>query len=87
MREGLLWFDNDPKRDLTQKVGRAAAHYQRKHGQKPNVCYVHPSMVQGSEEVDGVHVAGLPTVLKHHLWIGEEAAPKHRQSATEQGLR
>jgi hypothetical protein len=73
IREGLLWFDNDPHRDLSQKVGRAAQHYRRKFGRQPNVCYVHPSLLNGGpRKVDGVQVAGLPSVLKHHFWVGEE---------------
>jgi hypothetical protein len=73
MEEGLLWFDNDAKRDLAQKVGRAAQHYRRKFGRPPNVCYVHPSLLtDGAQRIDGVHVAALPSILRHHFWIGEE---------------
>jgi hypothetical protein len=37
MREGLLWYDNDPKKALTVKVAEAAQAYQRKFGQRPPV--------------------------------------------------
>ena len=43
MRTGLLWFDDDPRKDLVEKVLRAAAHYERKYGQAPDLCFVHPS--------------------------------------------
>jgi hypothetical protein len=77
MREGLLWFDNDPKRDLAAKVGRAVKHYRHKFGRVPNMCYVHPSMVNdGPVEVESVRVTGLPSVLRHHFWIGEEQRVK-----------
>jgi hypothetical protein len=73
MREGMLWFDNDPRRDLAQKVGRAAAHYRNKFGRRPNTCYVHPSeLSKGARKIDGVHVAALPSVLRHHFWVGED---------------
>jgi len=73
MKVGLLWFDDDPARDLAQKVGRAARHYRQKFGRRPNVCYVHPSLLNGgSRRVGGVKVAPLPSVLRHHFWIGEE---------------
>ena len=72
MREGLLWFDDDPKRDLAQKVGRAVRRYRQKFGRPPNVCYVHPSLLEGkTRRVDGVLVLPLPSVLRHHFWVGE----------------
>lgn len=73
MREGLLWYDDDPGRDLAQKVGRAAQYYKKKFGRKPNVCYVHPSQEHEDEErVGSVAVSSLSSVLRHHFWLGEE---------------
>ena len=43
MKEGLLWYDDNPGRDLAEKIGRAARRYRQKFGASPNVCYVHPS--------------------------------------------
>jgi hypothetical protein len=40
-----LWFDSDPKRDLAEKVARAADRYRFKFGRRPNLCYVNPSML------------------------------------------
>jgi hypothetical protein len=42
---GLLWFDDDPRRGLEDKVGRAALRYREKYGRWPNICYVHPQVV------------------------------------------
>ncbi|HIP87005.1 MAG TPA: hypothetical protein EYH27_01020 [Anaerolineales bacterium] len=75
MEVGMLWFDNDPRRDLKEKVLRAAAHYERKYGHKPNVCFVHPSMLQGNGsegtvKADGVEVRSGRAVLPDHFWIG-----------------
>lgn len=73
MKVGLMWFDDDAGRDLTQKVGRAARHYQRKFGRQPNVCYVHPSLLErGAPRVGSVRVASLASMLRHHFWVGEE---------------
>lgn len=80
MNSGLLWYDDSPDRDLAAKVRRAAAAYRRKHGMEPDVCFVHPTMfgepgearAAGSVCVGGVEVGPLPTVLVHHLWIGEK---------------
>jgi len=73
MKTGLLWFDNDSKRDVSDKVARAAAHYQRKYGRVPQLCFVNPSVlgVDGSGmRVAGVEVLSSHTVLPHHFWLG-----------------
>lgn len=70
MKEGLLWFDDDPKRPLEDKVTRAARRYREKFGVAPDTCYVHPSAVNGKATVDGVSIVSAPSVLRHHFWIG-----------------
>ena len=73
MIEGLLWFDADPKRDIADKIAAAADRYQFKFGHRPNLCYVHTSMLDtGSVELNGVRVVPVHNVLKFHFWIGVE---------------
>jgi hypothetical protein len=82
MQEGLLWFDGDSKRDLGEKVARAADRYRFKFGRRPNLCYVHASMLdQDSVELDGVRLVPADNVLKHHFWIGVEENTKLRKAA------
>jgi len=77
MKEGLLWYDDDPGRELAEKVGRAARRYRQKFGAAPDICYVHPLALRGNGDNDGqkvgqVHVAPLSSVLRHHFWLGRE---------------
>jgi hypothetical protein len=77
----LLWFDDDPGRSIEDKVLRAAAHYERKYGQPPNLCFVHPSAFEGNEKTGkagGVEIRSGRSVLKHHLWIGVADSGKSR---------
>lgn len=68
---GMLWFDNNPQTDLQSKVARAAAYYQKKYGQTPNLCFVHPSMLNGEHiKVDAVELRKLHSVLPNHFWLG-----------------
>jgi hypothetical protein len=68
---GMLWFDNDPKSDLFSKVARAAAYYQKKYGQEPNLCFVHPSMIPDKETHAGtIDVCSNSTIIPNHFWIG-----------------
>ncbi len=81
---GLLWFDDDPRRGLKQKVENAARRYRERFGRDPAVCYVHPSMIgellpdNGSSslsiEVNGFHLRVVPrrSILRYHLWLAEE---------------
>lgn len=80
MKEGLLWYD-DSGRDLIEKIGLAARQYRKKFGTPPDACYVHPSMLKdnGRTQVDGVRVAPLPSVLRHHFWLGQEEKTDSRK--------
>ncbi|MCS7010089.1 MAG: hypothetical protein N2049_10770 [Anaerolineales bacterium] len=77
MNVGMLWFDNE-KIPLTVKVERAAEYYRRKYGLTPDLCLVHPSMLQGTQaeviqsRLGQVTVRPYRSILPGHLWIGVE---------------
>ena len=68
---GMLWFDNDPKRPLEDKVQRAAQHYQVKNGRAPNLCCVHPSLAK-VEKIGEVTIRAMREVMPNHFLIGVE---------------
>jgi hypothetical protein len=85
MKTGLLWFDDDPRKELEEKVLRAAAHYERKYGRLPELCYVHPDAFNGNGngkraekrskkddivKAGEVEVRAGRSVLLHHFWLG-----------------
>ena len=82
MNYGMLWFDNDPKTDLSHKVNRAAAYYLKKYGENPDVCFVNPEMMT-EKKLDGgkVVIKSNPAILPHHIWIGKNSAKKVEQVA------
>ena len=75
---GMLWFDNDSKTELPVKIERAANYYNEKYGTKPNVCFVHPSMVKAVPQEDStktviqgeIELRTSKSVLPNHFWIG-----------------
>lgn len=79
---GMLWFDNDKQADLNHKVKRAVTYYQKKYGQKPNICFVNPCMIptngNGAPSItkgvksngSGIEIRESPTMLPNHFWIG-----------------
>lgn len=72
MQVGMLWYDNDVRRNLEEKVARAVAYYQTKYGSPPTDCFVNPgSLTEGATEVAaGVRLHAANTILKNHFWLG-----------------
>lgn len=85
MDVGMLWFDDDAKRPLNDKVARAVEHYKTKYGATPTVCFVNPSMLSkdAPELAAGVQLRPARTVLFNHFWVGvgeASALPETRNS-------
>lgn len=82
MQVGLMWYDDDPKRAVEEKIRQAAERYREKHGRWPNTCYVHAE--GGSAHVEdpggacdprvlegGIRLVRATNILRHHYWLGE----------------
>jgi len=73
MNIGMLWFDNDKGKTLTQKVVDAATYYRDKYGAAPNYCEVHPGP-DVPKKVGKIRIVANRTILPNHLWIGVDVA-------------
>lgn len=74
MHTGMLWFDNS-QTALNIKIQKAVDYYHKKYGRQPDLCLVHPSMLeqnQRSFEVNKLTVRPYRPVLPGHIWIGIE---------------
>ena len=69
---GMLWYDDDGKRQLDEKVARAVEFYRAKYGIQPTECYVHPGMLGDGQPAvaAGVRLRANRTVIKNHFWLG-----------------
>jgi len=73
MKIGMLWFDNDPGADLETKLSRAANYYEKKHGQAPDICYLHPGALKDRPPNAGkLELVVSRSILPNHFWIGVE---------------
>ncbi len=73
MKQGLVWYDNDPKKSLDDKVMEAASRYKEKFGVEPNVCYIHPSHLDDKRAtIAKMRVVQAAQVLPNHLWLEAE---------------
>ncbi len=76
MKEGLLWFDNNPQRQLAEKINRAAHRYKARFGRRPTLCYLNTADFDDKmEETNGVRLRVMTNVLRHHFWIGVDGRP------------
>lgn len=74
MHTGMLWFDNS-QTSLTVKIQKAVDYYIKKYGRTPDLCLVHPSMMEANQrqlEIDKLTVRSYRPVLPGHIWIGVE---------------
>ena len=75
MHTGILWFDNDPKTTLSVKIQKAMDYYSKKFNRIPDLCLVHPSMLDAGQkqfELGKLTIRPYRPVLPGHLWIGVE---------------
>jgi hypothetical protein len=80
---GMLWYDDDAKRRLDEKVARAVEFYRSKYGVQPTECYVHPGMLAEGQPATaaGVRLRPNRTVIKNHFWLGVGKANDSAASA------
>ena len=74
MHTGMLWFDNSTT-TLHVKIQKAMDYYHKKYGRTPDLCLVHPSMLETNQKQMEIHkltVRPYRPVLPGHIWIGIE---------------
>ncbi len=75
MHTGMLWFDNDPRTTLSVKIQKAMDYYNKKFGRIPDLCLVHPSMLDSGQKqfkLGKLTIRPYRPVMPGHLWIGVE---------------
>lgn len=65
---GLLWFTNDPKTSLADKIKSAMDFYHKKYGIIPNYCETNPEWAtDDAMPIDTVFTRSIPP---KHIFIG-----------------
>lgn len=70
MNLGMLWYDPDPKTELSAKIARAIIYYAGKYGAVPNTCNVNPKTEGAETNVAGIKVVKDVYIRPKYLWIG-----------------
>jgi len=70
MATGMMWFDNDPKRTLEQKIKRGFEYCQDKYKTSVLAVWTHPSChVEGDSEVYGeTPIIFHKSIRTNHFW-------------------
>lgn len=75
MNIGMLWYDNDPKTTLDEKIQKAIAYYLEKYGKTANTVYINPKTLNGTQPaIEGITLRTSSQILPNHFWIGYENA-------------
>jgi hypothetical protein len=72
MNIGMLWLDDDKKRSIDEKVQRAAAYYQTKYGQEPDLCLVNSRTLTSERCVGAIQVRPARNVQPNYFWLGKQ---------------
>ncbi len=71
MQSGLLWFDDNPRLSLADKIEKAAGRYREKFGRAPTICFVNPHTLAGAEQLPAhVKVIERGSIQPNNFWIG-----------------
>lgn len=77
MMMGMLWFDNDPKTTLEQKVTNALKHHAHRFGRDADLVVVNTKNAEGIEldvisKACNVTVKAARYVMANHMIVGFE---------------
>lgn len=77
MEVGELFHIENPSLNLEQRVLWASQRYQKKFGQQPTLCMLHPSLLTGGQKRFGrLRLEAKKSLLPNYLWIGVPAEAK-----------
>jgi hypothetical protein len=82
MELGELFYIPDARLGMEERVLWAAKRYQKKYGQQPTLCMLHPSLLRaGQRRIGRLRLEAKKSVLPNYLWIGVPAETAARPLA------
>jgi hypothetical protein len=68
----LMWYDDNPKLPIANKIEEAIAAYAHRLGVQPSLILVNEAELT---EFPGVEVRGVTTVGRNTIWVGQGDRP------------
>ncbi|HEY7350141.1 MAG TPA: hypothetical protein VH599_17615 [Ktedonobacterales bacterium] len=86
MKLGLLWFDDDSKRAVVEKLNEAAERYAERFGAPPTLAHLNPTQAEGLAH-RRMRVCGDPGLRRNYFLVGvdEAEAPAEQRAAASPG--
>ena len=73
MKLGLLWFDDDTKRKVADKLDEAAERYAERFGVRPTLAHLNPAQAEGLVH-RRLRVCGDPGLRRNYFLVGLDDA-------------
>lgn len=71
--EGLLWFDNDAKKALAEKVAPAVRRFRERVGREAKTVLVASGEAPAGEQINGIRVVEWGNVMPGYLWVTDSS--------------
>ncbi len=68
---GMLWYDNDPKKDVSSRILEAAEYYFKKYGTRAKRVEVNKKVFSKDLKVEGIAIIVSKYMPQGHYLIGE----------------
>jgi hypothetical protein len=69
LKEGLLWFDDDPRRSVVIKIRNAVERYEERFGIRPTFCYLNPAQMTNLRVLD-LLLIGESSLGRNYFLVG-----------------
>ena len=76
----LGWFDDTPKKSVTEKIEEAVERYVAKFGETPNVCLVNAANLT---TYNGLVMKSVDYVRPNHFWVGRDESARDKSADQE----
>jgi hypothetical protein len=73
MKLGLLWFDDDTKRKVVEKLDEAAERYAERFGVRPTLAHLNPAQAEGLAH-RRLRICGDPGLRRNYFLVGVDDA-------------
>jgi hypothetical protein len=73
MKLGLLWFDDDAKRKVVEKLDEAAERYEERFGVRPTLVHLNPAQAEGLAH-RRLRVFGDASLRRNYFLVGVDDA-------------
>ncbi|HEY7357436.1 MAG TPA: hypothetical protein VH590_13250 [Ktedonobacterales bacterium] len=81
MKLGLLWFDDDVRRKVVEKLDEAAERYAERFGVRPTLAHLNPAQAEGLAH-RRMQICGDPGLRRNYFLVGVDDA----EAPAEQGV-